>query len=694
MRCTFACMAVTVLVLGCGPRGRVITLSPLDNLVVVENIEKLHGSDSKVVIQAAKDLDDYSDPVIAQALVDQLAHPDADVRVQIVESLARIGEAAVEPLVARLESPGSAALKGAVLALDLIGDERAVEPLIELLRKNIIASIHIFNALKSIGEPSIEPLVALLDDVDPNVRLAGARALGHLGSEQACVPLVGLLGEGVESTAMLELIISMGQKPVPALIGALGSSDVTVRELAAIALERITITHWHPDLPAALVKVLDDESTTVRLHAAIALGRTREKEAVPPLIGLLKDEDARVCKAAAASLAQLEDPAALPRLIDYLVSLKNDPWFGAVPAIKTLLAHAHEEQEAEVALALTKLTGHDDVRLRAAAADLMGELPTEDSLDHLLELMRSIDDLVRQYARPAIGKVVRALAEKGEVESILTDMSHDDSYAVREICVGLMAELKGEKAVEPLKKFLSDKDYRVVSKAALLLHGLGDGSGVAPLVKMLKSDQESAVMQAWDALDRMGELNTEKILLAGTKAKKPFMRASAVTLLGKKKEPKHIPAIAKLLSDKELLVAEAAAWSLGHMGKPAAIKPLVKALKSASGPHDAAAKALVTIGPASIKRVIGALTSKNRATLVHAAHVLEKIGGWESVGPLSKLIKGKDQHVRDAARRALKAITCTDLGEDHAKWKKWLDEGNLSGKGCVSDKAKSIEKLM
>jgi HEAT repeat protein len=690
---TLACMTVLFLLPACGPEGRVITLSPLDNQVVVENIEKLQSGDPEVVIQAAKDLDDYEDPVIAQALIDHLAHPDADVREQIVKSLAHIGEAAVEPLVARLESPGSAALKGAVLALDAIGDARAVEPLLDLLKKDVIADIHIFLALKSIGEPAIEPLIALLDDVNPHVRFKAARALGHLEAEEASVPLVALLGGAQETQPLLELIISMGHKPVPALIEALGSSDVTLRELAAIALERITVTHWHPDLPAALAAVLDDQSATVRLHAAIALGRTKEKEIVLPLSKALADEDAAVCKAAADSLAQLKDHSALPALLDYIVSLKSDPWAGGVKAFKTLVPLASAEQKTEAAQTLTGMTQHDDVRVSAAACDLLGEIPRKEHLETLLELMRGKYPLVHQYSGPAIKKVVRGLAEKGEpqLDAILADMAQDDSHLVRILAAELMAELQGQEAVEPLQKLLSDKDYRVVARAALLLHGLGSGSGVAPLVKMLKSKDEPAVMQAWDALDRMGELNTEKVLLAGMKAKLPFMRASAVTLLGKLMRPRYIHVIANLLSDKELQVAEAAAWSLGHLKAPASIKPLVKALKSANGPHKAAALALVAIGPASIKPVIKVLTSKNQATLVHAAWVLEKIGGWESVGPLIKLLKSKDQNVRDAAHSALLALTCADFGEDHAKWKKWLDEGNLSGKGCVSDASKSLE---
>ncbi len=690
MRCTS--LITIVLVLGCGPRINQYRYTVLDNQVVVENIEKLDSSDPDVVIQAARDLDDYRDPAIAQALVDHLAHPDADVQEQLVKSLAHIGDAAVEPLIARLESPGSAALKGAVLALDFIGDPRAVEPLIALMKKDLIADIHIFMAFKSIGEPSIEPLIALLSDVNPHVRFKAARALAHLEAGEASEPLVSMLGTAQETQPLLELIISMGHKPVPALIEALKSGDATVRELAAIALERITLTHWHPDLPAALASVLDDESTTVRLHAAIALGRTKDKEIVPPLGKALEDESAEVCQAAAASLAQLKDPAALSPLLDYIVSLKVDPWSGGVQAARTLLPLAGDAQRDEAAGKLALMIQHDDVRVRAAACDLLGDVPREEHLEILLEQMRGKYPLVQQFAGPSIKRIVRELVKGDEAaaQKLVLDMAQDDSPLVRGLAAELLAELMGQKAVPPLKKLLEDEDPRLVAKAALLLHGLGDGSGLQPLVKLLGSDEEPAVMLAWDALDRMGELDTEKVLLAGLKSKTAFMRASAVDLLGNKKDPKYVPVLSKMLADKDPKVAESAARALGKLGKPA-IKPLVKALRTTDGPHEMIAQSLIAIGPDCIKAVIGALSSKNQATLVHAARVLGQLGAFEAVKPLIKLLKSKDPDVRQAARHALQGLVCTDLGDDHAAWKKWYDEGNFSGKGCISDKNKSIE---
>lgn len=691
----YASTLMTILVLGCGPGNNHYRYTVLDNQVVVENIEKLGSSDPDVVIQAARELDDISDPAIAQALIDHLAHPDADVQEQLVKSLAHIGEAAVEPLIARLESPGSAALEGAVLALDFIGDERAVEPLLDLLKKGLVADIHVFNALKAIGEPSVEPLIALLSDVDPSVRFRAARALAHLEAGEASEPLVAMLGTVQETQPLLELIISMGHKPVPALIGALESSDVTVRELAAVALEQITLTNWHPDLPAALAGVLDDESTTVRLHAAMALGRTKDKEIVLPLGKALEDENTEVCQAAAASLAQLRDPVALPILLDYIVSLKVDPWSGGVQATRALLPLASTGQETEAAQILTEMVEHDDVRVRAAACDLLGDIPREEHLEILLEQMRGKFPLVRQFAGPSIRRIVRELA-KGDApaaEKIVLDMAKDDSHLVRDVAADLLPELMGEKAIEPLEKLLGDKDYRLVCKAALLLHEMGNDAGVKPLVKLLKSGNDAAVMHAWQTLDRIGELDTEKVLLAGTKSKTAFMRASAADLLGNKKDKKYVPALSKMLGDKDLLVAEAAARALGKLGKPA-IKPLVKALRSKDGPHNAASMALVSIGPDCIKSVVGALSSKNQATLVHAARVLGKLGAFEAVKPLIKLLKSKDAEVRQAARNALLGLTCTDLGDDYAAWKKWYDEGNFSGKGCISDKSVSMENLM
>lgn len=68
-----------------------------------------------------------------------------------------------------------------------IADPRAVKPL--LSRLGDYRSANVNWALRSIGEPSVEPLLAALKDTNPLVRERAARILGAIGDKRAVDPL-------------------------------------------------------------------------------------------------------------------------------------------------------------------------------------------------------------------------------------------------------------------------------------------------------------------------------------------------------------------------------------------------------------------------------------------------------------------------------------------------------------------------
>ena len=102
----------------------------------------------------------------------------------------------IESLTGLLEDDDWNVRMDAVRRLDEIGGVRAVPPLIKMLGsldENIRQRA--VEALVRIGEPTIEPLIEALDDVD--VGWAAARALGEIG-EPAIEPLIEALDEDEE----------------------------------------------------------------------------------------------------------------------------------------------------------------------------------------------------------------------------------------------------------------------------------------------------------------------------------------------------------------------------------------------------------------------------------------------------------------------------------------------------------------
>jgi len=216
-------------------------------------------------------------------LIAQLRDPNWTISQAGADRLVQLKEAAVPALIKELWNPESEVRRRAALALGQIGDESAVEPLIDVL-----------------------------DAAEDNlVRWAAAVALGDLADSTAIPSLISVLGnEGWHAGAASEALVKIGKPAVLPLLNKLSDADYRVRRYAARALSEL------PDRRASklLIAALDDEDTWVRFSAAEGLGAIGERDAVNPLISLLQHEESEVRGAAATALGKIGDPQALPAL--------------------------------------------------------------------------------------------------------------------------------------------------------------------------------------------------------------------------------------------------------------------------------------------------------------------------------------------------------------------------------------------
>jgi hypothetical protein len=115
-------------------------------------------------------------------------------------ALAGIGAAALDALVAATKDERAEVRRRSVDALGEIGDGRAVDPLLALLREEPDRRVRA-SAAKALGrmpDGVIGPLVTLLKDDSPELRRTAAEALGSTGNWLAIEPLIGALkGERV-----------------------------------------------------------------------------------------------------------------------------------------------------------------------------------------------------------------------------------------------------------------------------------------------------------------------------------------------------------------------------------------------------------------------------------------------------------------------------------------------------------------
>jgi len=183
----------------------------------------------------------------------------------------------VDDLIADLNDTDNDAKKEAIMALYMVGDARAVEPLIEIL----------------------------ISDGDTIVRVDSALALGEIGDPRAIDPLIEILNTDEEER---------------------------VRKYAAGALSEFD----DPRVCDALIKAFDNESSDyVKGFIVRDLGHLGDLRAVDFLINILNGDGGDRRASAAQSLGEIGDPKAIDPLLDVV---QNDPYqYARKYAVKSLM---------------------------------------------------------------------------------------------------------------------------------------------------------------------------------------------------------------------------------------------------------------------------------------------------------------------------------------------------------------------
>ncbi|MEW6440767.1 MAG: HEAT repeat domain-containing protein [bacterium] len=158
-----------------------------------------------------------------------------------------------------------------------------------------------------------------LEDSEPKVRWRAVQAIGKLDLASPPAALSGLLQD--ESAAVrAEALAALGRygraEYVDAFARLLDDPDLQVRYKAIEALGDIGTV---PDLVLGRVLFfLEDANSSLRMHAALTLGKCRYRPAAPALVRRLADPQPTVRGPAAWALGRLRDDTALLPLIHSL----------------------------------------------------------------------------------------------------------------------------------------------------------------------------------------------------------------------------------------------------------------------------------------------------------------------------------------------------------------------------------------
>jgi HEAT repeat protein len=181
-------------------------------------IDALDDPDDDVRWKAAIALGEIGDPRAVAPLIRTLSDQDRFVQSRAAQALAMIGPPAVDPLIHVLGAGNAEICWGVVMALDKIGDPRAVRALVKASGDpdgELYAEV--ITVIDNMGDDGLLELERLLKSGERDVRQKVVRVLGELGREEAIVPLLRMLENTDEETRPLiwEALRKLGAGVVP-----------------------------------------------------------------------------------------------------------------------------------------------------------------------------------------------------------------------------------------------------------------------------------------------------------------------------------------------------------------------------------------------------------------------------------------------------------------------------------------------
>jgi HEAT repeat protein len=336
----------------------------------------------------------------------------------------------VTPMIAALRDPNEYIRSAAAQTLALVKDPRAIEPLIAAIPT--LKSERWLNddmnsaqlALVAIGAPSVQPLLAVLQAPDANLRRRAAKTLAVLKDRRAVEPIASLLSapdQTVRREAAFDLADFHDPRAIDPLLALAQPGAHETREVCLT--NNCSATKTVPDTdrkidydafyalarsndPRAidfLLEQLTSNAPNVRTTAVRALGESNSSQAVDPLITLLNDGNKDVRRDAVTSLGKIHDPRAVQPLILVLSKSKGD-------AATQALAALREFRDPREIPALIEILQAPSYYGDAVIKDLIAFGPV--AVTPLLDALRDPTPRVRQSAAAVLAAIndPRALA--------------------------------------------------------------------------------------------------------------------------------------------------------------------------------------------------------------------------------------------------------------------------------------------
>ena len=289
----------------------------------------------------------------------------------------------------------------------------------------------------------------------------------------------------------------------------------------------------------------------------------------------------------------------------------------------------------------------DDLKVRCAAATVLGDLNDERGVELLIPLLSSASPELRQTAAVALGHLrdQRAIdplvqmlrsanpQDRAKAGAALRDLGwtpiNTDDHALFEVAIGnaRAAAFRGESAIDPLVSELRHDTSFARRSAAAALEGVQDPRRVQPLLVAIRDADPTVRVTAIHALASEDSKPVVDAVLKALRDSEACVRLAAAQVLAKRDTPDFVPAFFSLVADGNFEVRLACIQYLERFAHPQITEALAKFLSDRdSDVRLAAAKALgVSRDPSAVEALVIALVDEERAIRQSAESSLNSI---------------------------------------------------------------------
>jgi HEAT repeat protein len=325
----------------------------------------------------------------------------------------------------------------------------------------------------TVGEAGYQRLLCGLNDVDPEVRLVAAKAMGRRGDVAGLDPLLSRLEE-LAGSDLAEM-----EEEARALVTA----------IVAVAAQRRGTDCVHERVVARLRLWLGRSEDVLRLAVAAVLagiGCAGDAELVTLL---LKDPSARVRRTAVDAMVRLDPAVATEPL---RLALVDD-----APRVRMAAVRALGAIDGDVAVDdLARLVDDDDVWVRAAAVRALGaRFAGSTDAGHRELVLEALDSAMCDEVLVALG-AVEALIEIGGDEALRVTalLERTEPELVKDAISCLEAHAPAA-ALDLLVPLVEHSEWSVRAEATRVLGTRGIARAIPAILRRLQVEQDEFVRE-------------------------------------------------------------------------------------------------------------------------------------------------------------------------------------------------------